>query len=81
VLVPPRDEVALAEALSRLLGDAAERERLGANGRRAAEQYSWERVAGRVLTYYKEVREGQRTPDTGLDLLTVGHQPSAWSQG
>lgn len=81
VLVPPRDETALAGALCELLGNASERERLGVNGRRAAEQYSWERVAGRVLTYYAEVRDGQRSLDAGLDLLAIGHQPSAWSQG
>ena len=81
VLVPPRDETALATALCGLLDNASERERLGANGRRAAEQYSWERVAGRVLTYYREVRGGQLSPGAGLDLLAIGPQPSAWSQG
>jgi phosphatidylinositol alpha-mannosyltransferase len=72
LLVPPRDERALAAALCALLGNAAERERLGTNGRLAAQQYAWERVAGRVLTYYREVLEGQRS--IGDQLAAMGRQ-------
>jgi phosphatidyl-myo-inositol alpha-mannosyltransferase len=72
LLVPPRDERALADALCALLGNAAERERLGNNGRLAAQQYAWERVAGRVLTYYREVLEGQRS--SGDQLAAMGRQ-------
>jgi len=72
LLVPPRDERALAAALCTLLGNAAERERLGNNGRSAAQQYAWERVAGRVLTYYREVLEGQRS--SGDQLAAMGCQ-------
>jgi phosphatidylinositol alpha-mannosyltransferase len=73
LLVPPRDEQALADALRSLLGNAAERERLGANGRHDAQQYSWERVAGRVLTYYMEVLQGQ--PSASGQPSAIGYQP------
>ncbi len=80
VLVPPRDEASLADALCRLLDNPAERERMGANGRSAAQQYSWERVADRVLTYYTEILEDKASTDRRLDnLLGVGHQRSAFS--
>jgi phosphatidylinositol alpha-mannosyltransferase len=74
LLVPPRDERALADALCALLGNAAERERLGNNGRIAAQQYAWERVAGRVLTYYREVLEGQGQRSIGDQLAAMGRQ-------
>lgn len=72
LLVPPRDERTLAQALSTLLGDAAERRRMGENGRLAAEQYDWARVAGRVLAYYTEVLEGQTSRTDRLPA--IGHQ-------
>jgi glycosyltransferase involved in cell wall biosynthesis len=52
-LVPPGDASALARALSELLADAAERERLAAAAARVArEEYSWDRVAGETLALY-----------------------------
>jgi glycosyltransferase involved in cell wall biosynthesis len=46
VLVPPGDPIALAEALARLAGDPALRQRLGAAARATVtETLSWERVA------------------------------------
>lgn len=67
LLAPPRDERALAAALCRLLADPVERARLGANGRHAAQQYAWERVAGQVLTLYGEVLHG--AGGVGVDSL------------
>ena len=52
LLVPPKDDEALARAITSLLKDPGLRARLGANGRQTAEEYSWERVAGRVMSYY-----------------------------
>jgi glycosyltransferase involved in cell wall biosynthesis len=53
-LVAPDDPGALREALATLLGDAGERERLGAAARSAAEgAYSWERAARRTLELYR----------------------------
>jgi glycosyltransferase involved in cell wall biosynthesis len=46
-LVPPEPE-ALREALTSLLGDAAERARLRALGREHAQRFTWERTAAGV---------------------------------
>ncbi len=55
LLVKPKDEKALAAALSQLLEDKALRERMGALGRQQVEDYSWERVAQRVMDYYQSL--------------------------
>lgn len=54
-LVPPKDEQALAESLIAVLKDDSLRQKMGANGRRKAQEYSWENVAQRVLDYYTSV--------------------------
>ena len=54
LLVEPKQEAALAQAIDVLLRDPALRARLAANGQRKAEQYRWERVAGQVMDYYNE---------------------------
>ena len=55
-LVPPGDPGALAEAISALLADPAERERLAERARAAAAgPYSWDSVAGRTMAVYEEV--------------------------
>jgi glycosyltransferase involved in cell wall biosynthesis len=55
LLVPPADEVALAQAITRLAEDPALRERLGASGRRIAADYTPERMAERYLALYREM--------------------------
>jgi glycosyltransferase involved in cell wall biosynthesis len=50
LLVPPRDQVALAGALDALLADPARTRRLGEAGRlRVAERFGWDRAAARML--------------------------------
>ena len=54
LLVPPRDEAALADAVVRLLGDAALRARLGDAGRaRVILEFSVEQMVERTLAVYK----------------------------
>ena len=61
LLVPPRDPVALAAALSRLLADARLRDRLGAAGRRrAVERYGWDRIAQETERAYETVAPAER---------------------
>lgn len=56
LLTPPTRHEELAWTVCHLLGDESERTRLSAQGRRRAEEFSWERVATRVLAYYEESR-------------------------
>jgi glycosyltransferase involved in cell wall biosynthesis len=56
LLVPPRDEQALARALARLLGDTALRDRLAERARATIEQqYSTEVVCGQLSAIYREL--------------------------
>jgi glycosyltransferase involved in cell wall biosynthesis len=56
LLVPPRDERALARALARLLGDTALRDRLAERARATIEQqYSTEVVCGKLSAIYREL--------------------------
>jgi phosphatidylinositol alpha-mannosyltransferase len=48
LLVRPRDKVAIADAVARLLDDPELRARMGASGRERAEEFSWRGVARRV---------------------------------
>ena len=52
LLVPPRNEEALTEALSSLLVDESLRCLMGAKGRAKAERYDWANIAGQVIGYY-----------------------------
>lgn len=53
VLVEPKDEQALAMGIVRVLADRELRQRLRANGIEHVKQYSWEKVAERVLAVYE----------------------------
>ena len=65
LLVPPKDEDALAQAIQTLIQDPALRARLSEQGVRTADNFRWERVAGRVLEYYKELVS---LPDIAVNL-------------
>ncbi len=55
LLVPPKDEEALAQTIRALIVDPALRSRLSERGARTADSFRWERVASRVLDYYHEL--------------------------
>ena len=55
-VVPAQSMATLAAALGRLLGDAGERERMGANGRRRFEQsFTFGRMLTETVSLYREV--------------------------
>jgi len=53
LLVPPKDEQVLANALRRLILSPDLRQRMGENGWQKAQGYSWGRIAQQVLEYYE----------------------------
>jgi phosphatidyl-myo-inositol alpha-mannosyltransferase len=58
ILVPPGDPDALGQALTSLLEDEPRRRELGERARRVAEeQYSWERIAARLVEIYGSLVE------------------------
>ena len=56
-LVPPQDVIALADALTALVRDPAQRARMATAGRQRAEHYSWPRITARLLAYYERLRD------------------------
>ena len=54
ITVAPDDTDGLAAALSRLLADDAERQRLGAAGRTRAAEFTWERTGSLLAAAYRE---------------------------
>jgi phosphatidylinositol alpha-mannosyltransferase len=50
--VPPGDPARLADGIAALAGDAAVRARMGDANRRRAQDFDWERLAGRVREQY-----------------------------
>jgi len=55
LLVPPKDDKELARALVSLMIDEPLRQRMGAMGKRKAQDYSWERIAKEILNYYRRI--------------------------
>lgn len=52
LLVPPKQEVPLAQAIARLMKDPGLREQLGKNGIQTSSRYGWESVSRRIMDYY-----------------------------
>ena len=60
LLVPPKDEDALAAAIDTLVRDPSLRARLSENGVRTADAFRWERVAAKVMDFYAEFAPRRR---------------------
>jgi glycosyltransferase involved in cell wall biosynthesis len=58
LLAPHGDVAALAERLALVLADPDLRERLGAQARNFAEQFSWDRAAARTEAHLQRVASG-----------------------
>jgi phosphatidylinositol alpha-mannosyltransferase len=73
LLVPPRDERALADALCCLLQDQELRVRMGVAGMTTATEYSWPRIAEQILDFYVRTsnRAFQAYSASDLPLPTV----------
>ena len=55
LLVPSKDEHAIARAVIELLRDPARRAQMSAAGQRKAAQHDWDLIAQRVLAYYDQL--------------------------
>jgi glycosyltransferase involved in cell wall biosynthesis len=61
LLVPPQDAAAMADAVVRVLSDAALAGQLSSNGLAQAQHYTWERVAPRLAEVYRAAIDVSRT--------------------
>jgi glycosyltransferase involved in cell wall biosynthesis len=66
-LMPEQNPEAVSEALARLLGDSALRERLGRAGIETAQTYAWERRIDALEDFFETVAKPSRIElDTGV---------------
>ncbi|HSW56949.1 MAG TPA: glycosyltransferase family 4 protein [Dehalococcoidales bacterium] len=54
ILVPPKQEVPLAQAIARILNNPDMGNTLGERGRIKAQNYGWDQIAARVLDFYRQ---------------------------
>ncbi|WP_375340862.1 glycosyltransferase family 4 protein [Candidatus Dehalogenimonas loeffleri] len=75
LLVKPKNAADLAKALNRLIDDPALRAQLGARGLETVKNYGWDKVAVRILEYYRLtlLRHGKTVSaeDTQPQTLTI----------
>jgi phosphatidyl-myo-inositol alpha-mannosyltransferase len=62
LLVPPKQEVPLAQAISRIIRNRELGLDMGKRGMTKADKYSWEKVSVRVMDYYKKILSGRCQP-------------------
>ncbi len=60
ILVKPRDEVDLANAITTLANDGNRRQQLINKGREKARAHNWQSIAQKTLDYYTELSEAKR---------------------
>jgi len=69
LLVLPGDEEGLASALLELLDNVDRRQRMAEQGKRRAQEFSWERVSQQVLSYYERLLHERK-------LTELEHEPA-----
>ena len=72
LLVPPRDESALADAVCRLLQDKALRSEMATAGQAWAHHFTWPQIAERILHFYGERARLSEVESPALASLPVG---------
>ena len=77
LVFPEGDAAALADALRKLLGDAALRERLSLAGQVRVEKYSWEQVAEKTYKLFRRVldkneKTAMKRALAGAQAVTIG---------
>jgi phosphatidylinositol alpha-mannosyltransferase len=55
LLATPEDENAIAAALLQLIKNPSLREEMARQGRNRAQEFGWESISGRILSYYERV--------------------------
>jgi phosphatidylinositol alpha-mannosyltransferase len=61
LMVPPKNDHMLADALISLATHAELRQEMGARGKLKAAEYGWDHIARRVMDFYQEVLEQRRS--------------------
>jgi phosphatidylinositol alpha-mannosyltransferase len=61
ILVPPKQEVPLAQAIARLIKDRELAKTLGERGRIKSQNYGWDQIAVKVLDYYRLVLKNKHS--------------------
>jgi glycosyltransferase involved in cell wall biosynthesis len=74
ILVEPGDDVSLANAMVRVLGDRSLRERLSVAGREQASSFSWKRTAATTLDVLLHQSAGPHRP---IHAVPLGHESHA----
>lgn len=73
ILVRPRNEDAIADGILRVLRDEPLRHRLAAHGQARAEQYSWDTVAHKVMSYYERLLYERQQVDEARARTAARH--------
>jgi phosphatidylinositol alpha-mannosyltransferase len=63
LMVQPENEMVLADAIVRLLGDPEMRQRMGQQGREKAARYDWSLIARQILDLYAQLIRRKRGTD------------------
>jgi phosphatidylinositol alpha-mannosyltransferase len=66
ILVPPRQEVPLARALTRLITDKKLAAEMGQKGLAKAANYGWEQIAVKILEFYQKTIENKQSGSVNL---------------